>query len=60
MFSSMANPHFAPELYTSCMIINFSVTREGLEQQLLSIVCKHESSKEEDEREKLKRQNLEF
>jgi len=55
MFSSMSNPHFPPELYTTCMILNFSVTREGLEQQLLSIVAKHESSKEEEEREKLKR-----
>jgi ATP-binding dynein motor region len=36
------------------------VTNEGLDEQLLSIVCFYESSKDEVEREKLARQNLEY
>jgi dynein heavy chain len=41
-------------------VLDFSVTQEGLEQQLLQIVCKSESAKEEDEREKLTKQGLLF
>jgi hypothetical protein len=41
-------------------LLNFTVTSEGLEQQLLSIVCKHESKKEEEERERIAQQNISF
>jgi dynein heavy chain, axonemal len=51
--SQYSNPHFTPEVHQLGKVLDFSVTREGLEQQLLQIVCKAESAKEEDEREKL-------
>lgn len=31
MVSSLANPHFSPELQTKTRLLNFSITREGLE-----------------------------
>jgi dynein heavy chain, axonemal len=38
----MANPHFVPELTIKVTVINFTVTPEGLEDQLLAEVVKHE------------------
>lgn len=55
MVSNQNNPHFAPDVQTKTTILNFSVTKEGLEQQLLSIVCRNESARDEDEREKIQR-----
>lgn len=39
-------------------MLNFSVTREGLEQQLLQIICRNELQKEEEDREKYAKQSL--
>ena len=58
--TQLANPHFTPEVQQTAKILNFSVTREGLEQQLLTMVCHSESAKEEEEREKLAKQNVRF
>lgn len=41
-------------------LLNFSITQEGLHAQLLSLVCKSECQKEEDEKHRLHRQDLEF
>ena len=42
MTSKMANPHYLPELSIKVTLINFTVTRKGLEDQLLVEVVKHE------------------
>lgn len=60
MVSNLANPHFTPELQTKTRLLNFSVTKEGLQQQLLSVVCRNESQRDEDERDRIQRQNIEF
>ena len=39
IFSHLSNPHFSPEVQQLSKVLNFSVTREGLEQQLLQIIC---------------------
>ncbi|NXH32764.1 DYH9 protein, partial [Myiagra hebetior] len=38
LHTKLANPHFQPELQAQCTLINFSVTRHGLEEQLLAAV----------------------
>lgn len=38
----MANPHYQPEIQAQTTLINFTVTRDGLEDQLLAEVVKAE------------------
>uniref|UniRef100_A0A8C3V2Y5 Dynein axonemal heavy chain 17 n=1 Tax=Catharus ustulatus TaxID=91951 RepID=A0A8C3V2Y5_CATUS len=42
LHSKLANPHFQPELQAQCTLIDFSVTRHGLEEQLLGAVVRLE------------------
>ncbi|NXB68815.1 DYH9 protein, partial [Struthidea cinerea] len=42
LHTKLANPHFQPELQAQCTLINFSVTRDGLEEQLLAAVVRVE------------------
>jgi dynein heavy chain len=48
--SYLTNPSFNPELYGKISIINFSVTKSGLVQQLLSVIVNQEAPAEEIER----------
>ena len=45
MTTKMANPHYLPEVCIKVTIINFTVTKSGLEDQLLRYVhvCLHYS-----------------
>lgn len=38
----LANPHFLPEVFIKVTVINFSITFEGLQDQLLGEVMKNE------------------
>uniref|UniRef100_A0A8C4UZ95 Dynein axonemal heavy chain 17 n=1 Tax=Falco tinnunculus TaxID=100819 RepID=A0A8C4UZ95_FALTI len=42
LHTKLANPHFQPELQAQCTLINFTVTRDGLEEQLLAAVVNME------------------
>jgi len=46
----LTNPSFNPELYGRISIINFSVTKSGLTEQLLSVIINQEAPAEEIER----------
>ncbi|KAL5110547.1 Dynein beta chain ciliary [Taenia crassiceps] len=50
LHTKLANPHYQPELQAQTTLINFTVTRSGLEDQLLAVVV----SKERPDLEKLK------
>ena len=39
----MSNPHYLPAVYIQVNIINFTVTFEGLQEQLLSAVVRQVS-----------------
>ncbi len=38
----MSNPHYPPEVQAECTLINFTVTEQGLEDQLLNLVVEKE------------------
>jgi dynein heavy chain len=40
--TKLANPHYSPEIMGKVMIINYGVTIQGLENQLLNVVVGHE------------------
>ena len=50
LHTKLANPHYQPELQAQATLINFTVTRDGLEDQLLAAVV----SMERPDLEKLK------
>ncbi len=40
--TKLGNPHYSPEVMAKTMLINYSVTRDGLANQLLNVVVGHE------------------
>ena len=40
--TKLSRPHFSPEVCVKVTMLNFMVTMDGLEDQMLSIVVKHE------------------
>jgi dynein heavy chain len=42
MTTKLSNPHYSPEVFGNTLIINFTVTQQGLEAQLLNVVVGHE------------------
>ena len=49
MTSRLGNPHFSPELAAKTTIIDFTVTQDGLEQQLLGRLISKEQKHLEDQ-----------
>jgi len=50
MTTKLANPHYGPEVSGKTMIINFSVTMDGLRDQLINKVVEHEQPELEEKR----------
>nr|KAG5708500.1 hypothetical protein BaRGS_026227 [Batillaria attramentaria] len=51
--TKLRNPHYLPELSTKVSLLNFMITPEGLEDQLLGIVVAKERPELEEERQQL-------
>ncbi|PNF19938.1 hypothetical protein B7P43_G11467 [Cryptotermes secundus] len=51
--SKLRNPHFLPEIFNIVTVVNFALTLEGLEDQLLGIVVAKERPDLEDKRQTL-------
>ncbi|KAK3861449.1 hypothetical protein Pcinc_032598 [Petrolisthes cinctipes] len=60
LHSKLANPHYKPELQAQCTLINFTVTRDGLEDQLLAEVVKAERPDLEELKYNLTKQQNDF
>lgn len=53
MTTKLRNPHYLPEVFNKVTLINFSLTKDGLEDQLLGIVVAKERPDLQEKREKL-------
>ena len=51
--SKLPNPHYGPDVSGKTMIINYSVTQQGLQEQLLNVTVAHERPDLEEQRETL-------
>ncbi|KAJ3194173.1 Dynein heavy chain 3, axonemal [Irineochytrium annulatum] len=51
--TKLRNPHYLPELSTKVTLVNFMITPEGLEDQLLGIVAAKERPELEEEKNRL-------
>ena len=58
--TKLANPHYKPEMQAQTTLINFTVTRDGLEDQLLAAVVSKERPDLEKQKADLTRQQNEF
>ena len=59
LITTMPNPHYMPETMTKITLINFSITTEGLKDQILSILVKEEEQKDEEEKIRMIQDNAE-
>merc|ERR1719218_68612 len=60
MQTKLANPHYPPEIQAECTCINFTVTEQGLEDQLLFAVVRLERPDLAREKSRLIQQQNEF
>uniref|UniRef100_A0A7S0KGL2 Dynein-1, subspecies f n=1 Tax=Micromonas pusilla TaxID=38833 RepID=A0A7S0KGL2_MICPS len=51
--TKLPNPHYGPDISGKTMIINYSVTEQGLQEQLLNVTVRHERPDLEEQREEL-------
>lgn len=58
--TKLSNPHYKPEIAAQCTLINFIVTEEGLEEQLLAFVVNKEKPELEEQRTSLVRSSNEY
>nr|XP_046243361.1 dynein axonemal heavy chain 10 [Scatophagus argus] len=51
--TKLANPKYSPSVFGKAMVINYTVTLKGLEDQLLSVIMAFEKKELEEQRERL-------
>jgi len=51
--TKLSNPKFTPSHFGKCMVVNYTVTLKGLEDQLLSVIVGFERKELEEQRERL-------
>ncbi|PHJ16902.1 dynein heavy chain family protein, partial [Cystoisospora suis] len=58
--TKLANPHYKPEIAAQCTLVNFTVTQEGLEEQILALIVNAEQPELESTKRDLVRRQNEF
>ena len=53
MTSNLPNPQFSPEISTKVTILNFTITKQGLREQLRTLICEQECPKETQEKQRV-------
>lgn len=51
--TKLSNPKYTPIHFSRCMVVNYTVTMKGLEDQLLSVIVGFERKELEEQRERL-------
>lgn len=51
--TKLSNPKYTPAHFGKSMVINYTVTLKGLEDQLLAVIVKYERKELEEQRERL-------
>lgn len=51
--TKLSNPKYTPTHFSRCMVVNYTVTMKGLEDQLLSVIVGFERKELEEQRERL-------
>jgi len=49
----LSKPHYTPDILTKVILLDFTITAEGLKEQMQTLVCKIEEPKDEDEKNKI-------
>ncbi|CAD5121743.1 DgyrCDS10220 [Dimorphilus gyrociliatus] len=57
--TNLSNPKFRPCFYSNAVVINYTVTTKGLEDQLLSVIVQFEKNELEDQKKRLIRETSE-
>lgn len=52
MTTKLARPHYPPEICVKVTVLNFQVTLEGLDDQMLNIVVSREEPVKEEQRQR--------
>ena len=60
LVSNLNAPHYTPELLSKVVYLDFSVTPSGLQQQMISLICKTEEPKDEEEKLFITRESMEY
>ena len=58
MITNLSNPHYSPETFAKITIINFAITLQGLEEQMLSELVKIEMPELEETKNKILEENF--
>jgi dynein heavy chain, axonemal len=58
MVTNLSNPHYSPETFAKITIINFAITLQGLEEQMLSELVKIEMPELEETKNKILEENF--
>jgi len=57
MTTTLANPHYSPEVSVKVTLLNFAITPEGLQDQMLGIVVQKEQPEMEEKKQELVKNN---
>merc|ERR1719191_2579187 len=57
MTTTFANPHYSPETSVKVTLLNFAITPEGLQDQMLGIVVQKEQPEMEEKKQELVKNN---
>jgi len=60
MTTTLANPHYSPETSVKVTLLNFAITMDGLQDQMLGIVVQKEQPEMEEKKQELVKNNAKF